>query len=257
MKKSGATSVGGDLVQFLKGVLRHGLENTGNFYSLYRGVVVENEDPESLQRLKLIIPQISGNDSYDYWAHPRNVFYGEGYGMQILPKRGDIVWVEFEGGRPEIPVWSLGHPGRKELPTGDDDLKRVDCFWFVSPGGHKVKIDDTKNIIHIETKQGDYFEINEESISLVKKEIKNISLGKLNKSQYKAVLGEKIEDAMKDMAKYMTDFDTALNASLTASSGQFLAKAALQAAAPGLTQLASGLQEKIGQILSELVTLEK
>lgn len=163
------------IVQFIKNLMFLGLENFGKYYSCYRAFVSDNDDPECLQRVKLVIPQITGNEVHEYWAFPRNIFYGRGYGMQIVPQKGDVVWVEFEGGCPEVPVWSHGHPGRRELPK-DEQLKDKNCYWFVTPKGHKVLINDTKNTIHIEHRLGDVVELNSEGIDIVGKGSRRISV---------------------------------------------------------------------------------
>jgi len=240
------------LVKVIQGLVDHGLENVGMYYSIYRAFVANVEDPENLQRLELIIPQVSGNQAYNFWAYPIGVFAGPGYGMQVLPKKGDMVWVQFEGGKPEIPVWSHGHPARRDMPEGDGELKQYDCYWFVSPTGHKVKINDTKNTIHIYHRDGQYVEINENSISSVSD--KQISLGTLDQSKYKAVLGEPIEDLLKDINKYIKDMHTAFNKDIA----MWTARGFVNTAAEIPLQLTrvAGLAAKLDKILSKKVTLD-
>lgn len=166
----------------------HGLEAFGKYYSIYRAYVFNVEDPLQLGRLQLLVPQIYGNQVYKYWAHPKGVFSGKGYGSQCLPKKGDVVWVTFEGGHPEVPVWEHGHFANNEIPSNDKDLKDPACYWLITPKGNKIKLYDTKNLIHIENSLGYYLEENESGISLVTDKI--ISLGTLNKSKEPAVLGD-------------------------------------------------------------------
>lgn len=40
-----------------------------NYYGLYRGVVVDNNDPKNLGRIKMMVPQVSGENVTD-WAWP-------------------------------------------------------------------------------------------------------------------------------------------------------------------------------------------
>lgn len=241
-------------VDFLKNLFELGFENTGMFYSLYRGIVADNDDPENLQRLKLIIPQVSGNDSYNYWAFPMGVFYGKEYGAQIVPQKGDMVWVQFEGGRPEIPVWSHGHPARKEMSSKDPELKDKNCYWFISPKGFKVKINDTKNTITIETPFGSFIQMNEQSISLVNGKVKNISLGKLDKSTYSAVLGEKNKEVLEDIETIINKLHAALLKDVGTLTGLGLVNIAKEV--PLQTVRVKGLKDKIDKILSILNTLE-
>ena len=183
------------LVRLAESIIYKGLEAFGRYYSCYRAFVFDVDDPEKLQRIKLIIPQVSGNQAYNYWAYPRNVFFGPGYGSQVLPQKGDVVWVEFEGGAPEVPIWSHGHPARKEYPE-DPDLKDPKCYWFRTPEGNIIKLYDTKNLVHIENTTGDYYENNGTAHSLVTD--KKISLGSLNKSAEPAVLGDTAMDLLNE-----------------------------------------------------------
>lgn len=139
------------IISVIKDILYYGLETFGRYYSCYRGLVVDNEDPLGLQRLQLIIPEISQGQVYKFWAHAKGVFSGTGFGSQVIPPKGELVWVEFERGHPEVPIWNHGHFGNGEFPTDDIDLANVNCYWFKTPYGHKVKLDDTKKTITIST----------------------------------------------------------------------------------------------------------
>lgn len=89
------------------------------FYGVYRGVVANNEDPDNLGRLKLRVPQLLGV-AITNWAWPvlpigvsiLNVGTpGTTAGVTdatvsvepIAPGSG--VWVMFEGGDPNFPLW--------------------------------------------------------------------------------------------------------------------------------------------------------
>ena len=245
--------VDNSVVNFLKSIFEYGLENTGMYYSFYRAWVYDRDDPENLQRLKLIIPQVSGNQAYDYWAFPKGVYYGKNHGSQLIPQKGDMVWVEFEGGRPEIPVWSQGHPSRKEMPN-DEDLKDKDCTWFVTPQGFKVKFNDTKKSITIETPFGSKLHFNDQGVSVLNGDTANISLGKLNKSTYSAVLGEKLKEVLEDTEKIINGLHTAMVKDI----GIFTARGFTNMVKeiPKQTARVAGLSGKIKEILSTINSLE-
>jgi hypothetical protein len=240
------------LINFLKNIVDNGLENFGKYYSRYRGFVFDNDDPENLGRLKLIIPAVTGPDYHGTWAFPVGVPSGKGWGQQVIPNKGDVVWVEFEGGCPELPLWSHGHFGRKEIPTDDTELADKDCYWFITPKGAKVKINDTKNTIHVRSQLGDIIEINEKGVSLVTK--KAISLGQLNKSAEQGVLGNKLEDLLKDIVSLLDDLHTNMNKDVA----QYTAKTLTSTAGilPKMTKRVAGLKDKLNLILSKKITLD-
>jgi hypothetical protein len=258
------------LIAFIKSLVFHGLEFFGKYYSCYRGFVADVDDPENLQRLKLIIPQISGNSAYNYWAFPKGVFSGPGYGSQCLPKQGDVVWVEFEGGCPEVPIWSHGHFAKKEIPTDDKDLKKTDCYWFKTPGGNWVKLYDTKKLIHIQNSSGHYlkldentihseevkgnaWELNPQGFSVISK--KGISLGTLDGSEFHAVLGEKDKDVLKDINTILKTLHEAMVRDLPVYTSKGFTN--MVTAIPEVIPQVEGLEAKIELILSDLVTLDK
>ena len=95
------------------------------FYGKYRGLVVDNADPEQLGRLKLTVPSVLGPDVVTGWALPCTPYGGDmGQGMLFIPEVGAGAWVEFEEGDLEFPVWVgtfWSKPdGESELPTPND-----------------------------------------------------------------------------------------------------------------------------------------
>ncbi|HEX2187455.1 MAG TPA: phage baseplate assembly protein V, partial [Longimicrobiaceae bacterium] len=81
-------------------------ESERRFYGKYRGFVVDNDDPEQLGRLRLVVPSVLGPEVVTGWA-AACVPYGGAAGMGTLfvPEVDAGVWVEFEEGDLEFPVW--------------------------------------------------------------------------------------------------------------------------------------------------------
>lgn len=76
-------------------------------YGKYRGLVRDNEDPSLLGRLKVSVPSVLGPDVVTGWATPCAPFGGAaGQGFLFVPSVGAGVWVEFEEGDLEFPVWT-------------------------------------------------------------------------------------------------------------------------------------------------------
>ena len=69
------------------------------YFGLYRGLVVQNVDPDQKRRLQLRIPQVLGSQ-VSIWAMPC-------LPMQDapVPAIGKEVWVMFEAGEADQPVW--------------------------------------------------------------------------------------------------------------------------------------------------------
>ncbi len=94
------------------------------FYGKYRSIVTDNQDPLMQGRIKARVPDIFG-DRDSGWALPALPYAGNQVGLFLIPPLNANVWIEFEGGNPEYPIW-----------TG--------CFWAagevpVSPALPQVK----------------------------------------------------------------------------------------------------------------------
>lgn len=92
------------------------------FYGKYRGQVVDNADPRKLGRLKVSVPSVLGTEEVTGWAMPCVPFGGEvGMGFLFVPEVGAGVWVEFEEGDLEFPIWTgtfWSEPdGESEVPV--------------------------------------------------------------------------------------------------------------------------------------------
>jgi uncharacterized protein involved in type VI secretion and phage assembly len=86
------------------------------FFGKYRGKVEGNIDPFQLGRLQVSVPAVLG-DGRNSWAMPCVPFAGQGVGFFTLPPTGANVWVEFEGGDPDYPIWTGCFWGTGEAPA--------------------------------------------------------------------------------------------------------------------------------------------
>ena len=77
------------------------------YFGKYRGMVINNVDPMQMGRLMVQVPDISGLIPSS-WAMPCFPVTGKQMGTWWLPQIGAGVWVEFEQGDPDYPIWSGG-----------------------------------------------------------------------------------------------------------------------------------------------------
>lgn len=156
-----------EILDLFKNLVLYGLEKFGLFYSDYRGYVYDNNDPSGYGRLQLNVPEIFGDNVLDYWAWPANNFSGAGYGSQCIPQKNDLVWVRFEKGNPRKPIWNHGYFAKGDKP---DDLKDIKNFWFKTPGGHLVQLNDTLKAISITSSEGHTINLEDESVIVESKQ---------------------------------------------------------------------------------------
>lgn len=114
------------------------------FFGIYRGIVIDRNDPEGLYRLRVKVPQVSGGNStgwasaclpvtyfeepkdHTHTAHshgfidpssgspgvtsadvvaPHEKHVHETPRKTTYPMVGSAVWIMYEGGNPRYPVW--------------------------------------------------------------------------------------------------------------------------------------------------------
>lgn len=86
------------------------------FFGKYRGKVENNVDPQQLGRVQVSVPAVLGEGSLS-WAMPCTPYAGSGVGFFTVPPTGANVWIEFEGGDPDYPIWSGCFWGLGEVPA--------------------------------------------------------------------------------------------------------------------------------------------
>ena len=84
-------------------------------FGKYRGTVIENTDPCLSGRLQVAAPAALGNAPV--WALPCAPYAGPDVGFFAMPPVGASVWVEFEGGNPDYPIWSGCFWGPGDFPA--------------------------------------------------------------------------------------------------------------------------------------------
>jgi uncharacterized protein involved in type VI secretion and phage assembly len=90
---------------------------TDTHYGKHRGLVLNNVDPEQRGRLLVQVPDVLGLGTSS-WAMPNVPFAGPQLGAYMIPVIGAGVWVEFEGGDPDYPIWTGCFWGSAaEVPT--------------------------------------------------------------------------------------------------------------------------------------------
>ncbi len=80
------------------------------FYGKYRGTVFNNIDPLQIGRIQAIVPDVS-NIMVSSWAMPCLPIAGKQEGIFCVPQIGAGVWIEFEQGDPDYPIWVGGFWG--------------------------------------------------------------------------------------------------------------------------------------------------
>jgi phage protein D/phage baseplate assembly protein gpV len=117
--------------------------------SVVVGLVLDNQDPSGLGRVKINLPGLSEDES-GHWARVAAPMAGGGRGMFFLPEINDEVLVAFEQGditRPYVlgALWN----GQDKPPESNSDGQN-NIRLIKSRSGHSVRFDDTAGSEKIE-----------------------------------------------------------------------------------------------------------
>lgn len=86
-------------------------------YGKYRGTVTNNIDPLQIGRIQVMVPDVAGFVP-GTWAMPCVPLAGINNGVFTVPIIGSGVWVEFERGDSDYPIWVGGYWGSAaEVPV--------------------------------------------------------------------------------------------------------------------------------------------
>jgi hypothetical protein len=116
-------------------------------YGKYRGFVEDNKDPENRGRLRLRIPSVLGKDVVSGWALPCAPYGGMAdQGLFLIPEEKAGVWVEFEEGNLDYPVWVgtfWAKPGgTTEVPKPGDAQTPPTRKILKTRKGHTIELED-------------------------------------------------------------------------------------------------------------------
>lgn len=156
------------------------ISEQANFNCIYRAKVVSNKDSKNICRIKVRVPCIHGTDGSDGlsddtlpYAMPCMMDASYDSGSFIVPEVGSTVFVFFEGGKIDKPIYigcSVSYEHTEALEYGDKD-----SLSFTASEGKRIKrayINDTpsnlysgsiiRKLILFKTRKGSSIEFSDE-----------------------------------------------------------------------------------------------
>jgi len=139
-------------------------ETEKRFYGKYRGIVTDNRDPNMLGQVRARVPDVWKDGEVTGWAKPCVPYAGDGVGLFLIPPVGASVWIEFERGETESPIWTGCFWEQGEMPLTPATPEKK----MLKTGVGTITIDDTsgRGGITIETTDGKKVVLNGERIEI-------------------------------------------------------------------------------------------
>lgn len=101
---------------------------TSEYFGKYRGKVENNLDPLGLGRVQVSVADVYGDGTLS-WAMPCLPGAGPSVGFFSIPPAGANVWVEFERGDPDYPVWTGGFWDAGDTPAPMGPTQQLTKVW--------------------------------------------------------------------------------------------------------------------------------
>jgi len=123
----------------------------GQFFGKYRGVVTDNNDPWMIGRIRAKVSDVLG-DNETGWAMPCTPYAGNRVGLFLLPPINASVWIEFEHGDPDYPIWTGCFWAKGEVPANPASAE----MKVLKTDSGKITLNDTAGSaeVTIETTSG-------------------------------------------------------------------------------------------------------
>ena len=133
------------------------------FYGKFRGVVSDNSDPSNLGRIRARVADVYGEEESG-WAMPSVPYAGNNVGLFLIPPTNASVWIEFEHGDPDYPIWSGCFWAENETPASPASADKK----VLKTGAGTITLDDTQgsNSITIETTNSLKIKLDQQGIEL-------------------------------------------------------------------------------------------
>jgi len=113
-------------------------------FGLHYGIVVQNKDPEGLERIKVRLPWLDGGDEEQtHWAQLMTPMEGAKFGWYTLPDIEDVVIVMFIGGDFSQPVIVGGVWSTPDHPPEVNEDGKNHFRGYRSRTGHRLIFDDS------------------------------------------------------------------------------------------------------------------
>ena len=133
------------------------------FYGKYRGVVSDNGDPSNLGRIRAKVADVFGEEESG-WAMPSVPYAGASVGLFLIPPTNASVWIEFEHGDPDYPIWTGCFWAENEVPVSPASADKK----VLKTAAGTITMDDTQgsNSITIETNNNLKIKMDQQGIEI-------------------------------------------------------------------------------------------
>jgi len=169
------SSINDALDWLLENVRTRGIEGLfRRYYGVYPCKVTSNSDPDGQGKIRCILPVLGSVKENPIWIKPM-VSGGSQGAFVCVPQVDDMVWVMFENGDMQRPMYAGAIPKNKAYYS---KLAKVEQRGIQTPHGHVFRIDDEADTVTLEHSTGARIEVRSDgTIDMVPASGKLVNLG--------------------------------------------------------------------------------
>lgn len=123
------------------------------FFGKYRAKVVDVNDPERRGRIRVQCPAVLGNYK-SAWCEPCIPYATDFAGDYYVPPINEAIWVEFEEGDPNKPIWNGGWYKTDSTPLLPDS--KPEDYRFISFKNSVLRMGDKEFLFEIRNGEKSY-----------------------------------------------------------------------------------------------------
>lgn len=130
-------------------------EQQGRFYGKYRGVVADVDDPRGIGRLRARVPSVLPGGELTPWALPCAPYTGPDAGFFYVPPVNAALWIEFEQGNVNHPIWTGGWWPEGDTPVPEEGRQAEQSTKTIkTESGLNIALDDDNETIVVSDGKG-------------------------------------------------------------------------------------------------------
>ena len=153
------------------------------YYGKYRGKVYNTNDPNKCGRIRCYVPSVFGDNQLSGWCTPCIPCAYDKGGDFFLPRVNDTVWIEFEEGNPNLPIWTGNWFSENKTPLGSKYTDTRVISW----GNTKITLNGSSISIN---QNGNILTLNAQDINFLSRiKSKDLAFLALNANNIKNLLG--------------------------------------------------------------------
>lgn len=225
----------------------------------YRAIVMDNNDPERRGRIRVQCPTVLGN-YLSSWCEPCIPYATDYAGDYYVPPVNEAIWVEFEEGDVDKPIWNGGWYKIDSSPLKQGS--NPEDYRYITFKNSVIRMGDKEFIFELRDGDSSYTVTIDTSTwlglnyigSKTEQELNDLETILANKTYLLETFPSEVRDEFDNVKTQITDVANNFNSFLSEAYNPFTSEVGEQLSS--ITEFLNTLSSKIGEIDGNLQDLQ-